>query len=39
MNATSGNRKPRLDHLLTERGLAESASQAQRLIMAGLVYV
>ncbi len=32
-------KKRRLDHLLTERGLAESGSQAQRLIMAGLVYV
>lgn len=31
--------KLRLDHLLTERGLAESGSQAKRLIMAGLVYV
>jgi 23S rRNA (cytidine1920-2'-O)/16S rRNA (cytidine1409-2'-O)-methyltransferase len=31
--------KQRLDHLLTGLGLAESASQAQRLIMAGLVYV
>ncbi len=31
--------KPRLDHRLTELGLAESTSQAQRLIMAGLVYV
>jgi len=32
-------RKLRLDHLLTERGLAESGNRAQRLIMAGLVYV
>ncbi len=32
-------KKTRLDHLLTELGLAESGSQAQRLIMAGLVYV
>ena len=32
-------KKVRLDHLLTERELAESGSQAQRLIMAGLVYV
>ncbi|MDX8411339.1 MAG: TlyA family RNA methyltransferase [Mariprofundaceae bacterium] len=32
-------RKTRLDHLLTTRGLAESGAQAQRLIMAGLVYV
>lgn len=31
--------KSRLDHLLTARGLAESGAQAQRLIMAGLVYV
>ncbi len=31
--------KKRLDHLLTERGLAGSGSQAQRLIMAGLVYI
>ncbi|MDQ6954185.1 MAG: TlyA family RNA methyltransferase [Mariprofundaceae bacterium] len=29
----------RLDHLVFERGLADSTSQAQRLIMAGLVYV
>jgi len=36
---SSGSKKQRLDHLLTERGLAESGSQAQRLIMAGLVYV
>ena len=32
-------KKIRLDHLLTERGLAESGNRAQRLIMAGLVYV
>lgn len=32
-------RKVRLDHLLTERGLAESGNRAQRLIMAGQVYV
>lgn len=32
-------RKVRLDHLLTERGLAESGNKAQRLIMAGQVYV
>jgi len=31
--------KKRLDHLLTERGLAENCIQAQRLIMAGLVYI
>jgi 23S rRNA (cytidine1920-2'-O)/16S rRNA (cytidine1409-2'-O)-methyltransferase len=31
--------KDRLDVLLTERGLAESRSQAQKLIMAGLVRV
>ena len=31
--------KQRLDHLLVDRQHAESASQAQRLIMAGLVYV
>ena len=31
--------KQRLDHRLCELSLAESASQAQRLIMAGLVYV
>jgi len=32
-------KKQRLDQLLVERQLAESADQAQRLIMAGLVYV
>jgi len=32
-------KKLRLDHLLTERGLTESGNRAQRLIMAGLVYV
>lgn len=32
-------KKSRLDHLLVGRGLAESGAQAQRLIMAGLVYV
>jgi len=32
-------KKQRLDRLLVERQLAESADQAQRLIMAGLVYV
>jgi len=32
-------KKQRLDHLLTARGLAESGNKAQRLIMAGLVYV
>ncbi|MDQ6971676.1 MAG: TlyA family RNA methyltransferase [Mariprofundaceae bacterium] len=32
-------KKQRLDHLLTERGLVESGNRAQRLIMAGLVYV
>jgi 23S rRNA (cytidine1920-2'-O)/16S rRNA (cytidine1409-2'-O)-methyltransferase len=37
--ATPKPAKTRLDHLLTELGLAESTSQAQRLIMAGLVYV
>jgi len=31
--------KQRLDQLLTNKGLAESTDQAQRLIMAGLVYV
>jgi 23S rRNA (cytidine1920-2'-O)/16S rRNA (cytidine1409-2'-O)-methyltransferase len=35
----SKNTKTRLDILLTERGLAESRSQAQRLIMAGQVRV
>lgn len=30
--------KPRVDQLLVERGLAESRSRAQSLIMAGLVY-
>ena len=32
-------KKLRLDHLLTARGLVESGNRAQRLIMAGLVYV
>jgi len=32
-------KKVRLDRLLTERALAESGAKAQRLIMAGLVYV
>jgi 23S rRNA (cytidine1920-2'-O)/16S rRNA (cytidine1409-2'-O)-methyltransferase len=32
-------KKKRLDQLLASRGLAESTDQAQRLIMAGLVYV
>ncbi|PCI42110.1 MAG: TlyA family rRNA (cytidine-2'-O)-methyltransferase [Proteobacteria bacterium] len=32
-------KKLRLDHLIFERGLADSANQAQRLVMAGLVYV
>jgi len=32
-------KKVRLDRLLTERSLAESGAKAQRLIMAGLVYV
>ncbi len=31
--------KKRLDVLLTERGLAESRAQAQRLVMAGQVRV
>lgn len=31
-------KKIRLDQLLTNRGMTESADQAQRLIMAGLVY-
>jgi len=35
----SKQKKVRLDHLLTERSLAESGAQAQRLVMAGLVYV
>jgi 23S rRNA (cytidine1920-2'-O)/16S rRNA (cytidine1409-2'-O)-methyltransferase len=35
----ASTKKERLDHLIVERGLAESGSQAQRLIMAGLVYV
>jgi len=35
----SKQKKVRLDHLLTERGAAESGAQAQRLVMAGLVYV
>ncbi|MDX8403301.1 MAG: TlyA family RNA methyltransferase [Mariprofundaceae bacterium] len=38
-NTPTSTKKARLDHLLTDRGLAESGSQAQRLIMAGLVYV
>jgi len=32
-------KKLRLDHLIFERGLADSTNQAQRLVMAGLVYV
>lgn len=32
-------KKRRLDRLIADLGLAESATQAQRLIMAGLVYV
>jgi len=36
---TSKPVKKRLDHLLAEQGLAESCAQAQRLIMAGLVYI
>ncbi|MDX8391804.1 MAG: TlyA family RNA methyltransferase [Mariprofundaceae bacterium] len=39
MSAPAKPRKQRLDHLLTERGLAESGNRAQRLIMAGLVYI
>lgn len=39
MPGTFRLKKKRLDHLLTERGLAESGAQAQRLVMAGLVYV
>ncbi len=39
MIASTKAKKVRLDHLLTEHELAESGSQAQRLIMAGLVYV
>lgn len=39
MNHLHKSKKVRLDHLLTERALAESGSKAQRLIMAGLVYV
>lgn len=35
---TKPSSKCRLDHLLVERGLAESRSRAQALIMAGLVY-
>ena len=31
-------RKQRVDQLLTERGLVESRSRAQAMIMAGLVY-
>jgi 23S rRNA (cytidine1920-2'-O)/16S rRNA (cytidine1409-2'-O)-methyltransferase len=40
MGATDGKRKPkrRLDQLLVERGLAESRSRAQALVMAGRVY-
>lgn len=33
------SRKERIDRLLVQRGLAESGSQAQRLVMAGIVYV
>jgi len=32
-------KKLRLDHLIFEQGLADSVNQAQRLVMAGLVYV
>jgi len=32
-------KKLRLDHFIFEQGLADSVSQAQRLVMAGLVYV
>ena len=32
------NAKPRLDQLLTDRGLADSKSHAQALIMAGMVF-
>ncbi len=39
MSNTHKPAKKRLDYLLTERGLAESDAQAQRLIMAGLVYI
>ncbi|MDX8402415.1 MAG: TlyA family RNA methyltransferase [Mariprofundaceae bacterium] len=35
----AAQRRTRLDQLLVDRGLAESRSRAQRLIMAGLVYV
>jgi len=37
--AKSKTKKQRLDQLLVELNLAESADQAQRMIMAGLVYV
>jgi len=37
--AKSKTKKQRLDQLLVARNLAESADQAQRLTMAGLVYV
>ena len=33
-----GNARPRLDQLLVERGLAESRSRAQALVMAGKVF-
>jgi len=39
LSATPKLVKTRLDQLLTDLGLCESRSQAQRLIMAGLVYV
>ncbi|MDA1070683.1 MAG: TlyA family RNA methyltransferase, partial [Proteobacteria bacterium] len=34
----AGGRRSRIDQLLVERGLAESRTRAQALIMAGLVY-
>lgn len=39
MTASPKPKKLRLDRLITQLGYAESATQAQRLIMAGLVYV
>ena len=37
--ATKSPKKARVDHLLVERGLAESRTRAQALVMAGVVFV